>query len=215
MNKLASAIVAMLLTSAVYGQNLQYHYDFDREHPTSTFEMFKPDEWGSTFMFIDFDYDPEVKSAYGEFAREFKLGDTGFAAHVEYDGGLTNEFSFGNAYLAGIAYNWLSSDFSKGFSLQMMYKYITHTPSDKPNNFQVTAVWFINFLNGKMTFSGFADFWKEELFFGKDYVFLSEPQIWYHVTDHFSIGSEIEFSNNFGGYDGFKIRPTAAVKWTF
>lgn len=215
MKKLALFIFAVTTVMTLHAQNLQLHYDFEREHPTSTFEMFKPDEWGSNFIFIDFDYDAEVTSAYGEFAREFNIGDNGFAAHIEYDGGLTNEFSFGNAYLGGVAYNWLADDFNKGFSLQVMYKYITQTPTDKPNNFQITAVWFINFMDGKMTFSGFADFWKEDTFFGKGYIFLAEPQIWYHVNKHFDIGSEIELSNNFGGIEGFEVRPTLAVKWNF
>ncbi|MEQ9825468.1 MAG: DUF5020 family protein [Puniceicoccaceae bacterium] len=212
-----TALIALTFVTfcTVSAQNLQLHYDFEREHPTSTFEMFKPDDWGSTFLFIDFDYDAEVKSAYGEFAREFRLGDSGFAAHIEYNGGLTNEFSFGNAYLAGIAYNWLAEDFNSGVSFQVMYKHITQTPTDEPHNFQLTLVWFVNFLQGKMTFSGFADFWKEDLFFGKSYVFLAEPQLWYNVNSHFSIGTEIELSNNFGGIEGFEIRPTAAVKWTF
>lgn len=215
MKILFSAVLTFLAVSAVTAQNLQLHYDFERENPTSTFEMFKPDEWGSTYMFIDFDYDTEVQSAYGEIAREFNFGSSGFAAHVEYDGGLTRDFSFGNAYLGGVAYNWLADDFSKGFSVQVMYKYITKTPTDKPNNFQLTAVWFINFLEGKMTFSGFADFWKEDLFFGKGYVFLSEPQLWYNVNEHFSVGGELELSNNFGGVEGFEVRPTLAVKWNF
>ncbi|HYX09999.1 MAG TPA: DUF5020 family protein, partial [Bacteroidales bacterium] len=35
-------------------QNIQLHYDFgkDRKYLTSTVEMFKPDQWGSTFFFI-------------------------------------------------------------------------------------------------------------------------------------------------------------------
>lgn len=39
-------------------QNLQLHYDFgqDRKFFTSTLEMFKPDTLGSTFWFVDFDF---------------------------------------------------------------------------------------------------------------------------------------------------------------
>lgn len=218
MKRIFASAFLLLTVCALSAQNVQLHWDFEREHPTSTIEMFKPDDWGSTFFFIDFDYnegDGEASSAYGEIAREWNIGDSGFAAHIEYNGGLTNEFSFGNAYLGGIAYNWLADDFSKGISFQVMYKHITQTPTDKPHNFQLTTVWFYNFLNDKMTFNGFADFWKEDMFTGKGYVFLAEPQIWYHVNDHFSWGTEIELSNNFGGQTGFKVRPTAVVRWTF
>jgi hypothetical protein len=81
-------------------------------------------------------------------------------------------------------------------------------------SFQLTGVWYANFLNRKITFSGFADFWKEKTAFG-NYIFLSEPQLWYNFTQNISLGSEIELSNNFGGMEGFHVMPTVAGKWTF
>ena len=47
-----------------------------------------------------------------------------------------------------------------------------------------------------------------------DYVFLSEPQIWYNASENFSIGGEIEFSNNLVE-KGFTVMPTVAAKWNF
>lgn len=85
---------------------------------------------------------------------------------------------------------------------------------DKPNSFQLTAVWYLNFAKGKMSFTGFADFWKEKTASGT-YVFLSEPQLWYNFNKNFAAGSEIELSNNFGGMDGFKVMPTLGAKYTF
>ena len=50
---------------AVNAQNIQVHYDLGhslyndidkRPSMTTTMEMFKPDRWGSTFAFIDLDY---------------------------------------------------------------------------------------------------------------------------------------------------------------
>ena len=32
---------------------------------------------------------------------------------------------------------------------------------------------------------------------------------------NFNIGSEVEFSYNFAGYDGFKVRPCIGTKWVF
>ena len=63
-----------------------------------------------------------------------------------------------------------------------------------------------------MTFSGFIDFWKQTGF--GDYILLSEPQIWYNVTENISIGSEIEFSNNLIS-NNFEVMPTLALKWNF
>ena len=94
-------------------QNIQLHYDFGRQlyakdQPTrprwtTTVEQFRPDRWGNTFYFIDMNYANEgVESAYWEISREFSLGKTPFAAHIEYDGGLSNKFSYNNAYLVGV-----------------------------------------------------------------------------------------------------------------
>ena len=76
-----------MLLSAVpelQAQNIQLHYDFGRSlydkdlkgRPllTSTVEKFHPDNWGSTYFFIDMDYTSEgVASAYWEIARELKF----------------------------------------------------------------------------------------------------------------------------------------------
>ena len=56
----------IFVVSISTGQNLQIHYDFaeDRRYFTSTLEMYKPDEKGATFWFVDFEYNqPGNKSA--------------------------------------------------------------------------------------------------------------------------------------------------------
>jgi len=245
MKKLVLALFVSLLAFGAMSQNIQLHYDFGqtRKMYTSTVEMFKPDKTGNTFFFIDFDYGGnDVKHgtslSYFEIARCFQIKKSPFSWQAEYNGGLFQNYKNGtenpkqytsqpisNAWLTGIDYSWNAKDFSKGFSLKGLYKYITNTPDDSPNNFQVTAVWYINFANNKMRFCGFADFWKEthtvsndgfnENFQTKKYIFLTEPQIWYNFTPKFAGGSEIEMSSNFGGHVGFMINPTVAVKYTF
>lgn len=209
-------------------QNLQTHYDFgkDRGYVTTTVEMFKPDKLGNTFFFIDFDYgagDVEgVSLAYFEIARCMKLGKSPFSWHGEYNGGFGQwkaadaggAYTINNAWLTGLDYSWNAADFSRGFSLKALYKNIANTMNDKPNNFQITGVWYVNFAKGKMSFTGFADFWKEKNPNG-DFIFLAEPQLWFNACTHFAIGSEIELSNNFAGMDGFHVMPTLGVKWTF
>ena len=69
--------------------------------------------------------------------------------------------------------------------------------------------------------SGFIDFWRGEdpvNGHGK-LIILSEPQFWFNATEHFSIGGEVELSNNFI-YNTFNdktffVNPTLAVKWNF
>ena len=236
MKKLVLILFVTLVAFGTYAQNIQTHYDMgkDRGYLTTTVEMFRPDKTGNTFFFIDFDYgvgDVEgVSLAYFEIARCFKLGKSPFSWHGEYNGGFFQPVpgvanSINNAWLTGIDYSWNSSDFSKGFSLKALYKNIANTTNSKPNNFQLTAVWYLNFAKGKMSFTGFADFWKEghtvsndgfvANFQAKDYIFLAEPQLWYNFNKNFAAGGEIELSNNFAGHDGFMVNPTAALKYTF
>ena len=51
-------------------QNIQVLYDTERDCVTSTIEMFRPDNYGSTFFFVDMDYTPKVTGAYWEISRE-------------------------------------------------------------------------------------------------------------------------------------------------
>jgi len=230
--KFKVSILALLLfiLGDITAQNLQVHYDFgkDREHPTSTIEMFKPDKYGNTFFFIDMDYNANgingVSLAYWEIARVFKTEKMPVGIHAEYDGGM-GQFKSGNqqvgytlndAWLGGIDYSINAQDFSKGASIKVLYKYIR----DKHEaSFQITGVWYVHFLNNKFSFTGFADFWREDWDFNFDgitdteYIFLAEPQIWYNINKTFAIGSEIEMSNNFGNNEGFMINPTLGLKW--
>ena len=227
MKKILLFITLLAFITSIRAQNIQAHYDFgkDRKLVTTTVEMFKPDRYGSTFFFIDMDYSSDARNvsnglslAYWEIARAFKWNENQkIMPRAEYNGGVlkldgedTPFFPIENAYLAGIERTWASADFSKILTLQANYKYI----QDKENaSFQLTAVWSIQMLKGKLSFLGFADFWKEEMFWGTNYRFLTEPQIWYNFAKKFSVGSEIELSNNFVGKE-FVVNPTIALKWT-
>ena len=228
MKKVLLAVAFFAMVLAANAQNVQLHYDFGegRKMLTSTVEMFRPDKYGSTFFFIDMDYgadgtgiDNGISLAYWEIARAFKWNETQkFMPRVEYNGGtmkLAPEdapwIPIENCWLAGLERTWASADFSKIFTLQANYKYI----KDKEDaSFQITGVWVIQMLENKLTFTGFADFWKEEMFWGTDFRFLTEPQLWYNTCNNFAIGTEVELSNNFVG-DEFAVKPTIAVKWTF
>lgn len=216
----------------VMAQNIQLHYDLGRalyksldERPwvTTTVEMFKADKWGSTYFFVDMDYtDKGVSSAYWEISRELKFWKAPISAHVEYNGGLKY---VNNAFLGGATYSWNSSDFSKVFGVQVLYKYIQK--NEKPHNFQLTGTWTLNFCKEKFTFSGFADFWREKHFDADgnnhDFVFVSEPQFWVNLNKfkhvnkdlNLSVGTEWELSTDFADRNGFYFIPTLAMKWSF
>ena len=207
-------------------QNVQLHYDMGKERGyfTSTVEMFKPDNWGNTYFFIDMDYDvgtvKGISLAYWEISRAINLGKSAFAFHAEYNGGFGQykpggSYQIEDAWLTGFEYSWNAPDFSKGFTLQTLYKYIRgkHNAS-----FQLTGVWYLNFASNKLSFSGFADLWREDFVFGNvetKFVFLTEPQIWYNFNKNLALGSEVELSSNFAGMKGFHVMPTLAAKLTF
>jgi len=234
MKKVLLLLMVFVSALALKAQNIQLHYDMgkDRGYLTSTIEMFKPDKTGNTFFFVDMDYGvgdvKGVSLAYFEIARCFKLGKSPFSWHGEFNGGLLqdnakNAYTIDNAWLTGLDYSWNSSDFSKGISLKALYKNIANTVDGKPNSFQLTAVWHVNFAKNKLSFSGFADFWKEKTNYfvnapigtETDFIFLSEPQIWYNFNKNFSAGSEVEVASNFGLHKGMKLCPTAAIKYSF
>lgn len=228
------AFLFFTIILSVKAQNVQLHYDFGegRKLFTTTVEMFKPDKYGSTFFFIDMDYSSNprgiengVSLAYWEIARSFKFNESHkFEPRIEYNGGTGRmaDFSYAinNAWLAGGQYTINSEDYSKVITVQANYKYIQ---GKHDASFQLTAVWGLHFLARKLSFTGFADFWREEnLVFDSEgnpsetkYVFLTEPQIWYNFHKNFSVGSEIEISTNFAANKGFMVNPTLAVKWIF
>ena len=239
MKKILLSALLFIACLPMFAQlNVQMHYDFgnaiygnelsNRPHLTTTVENFKADKWGSTFFFVDLDFgDNTMKSVYAEFSREFNLGKSPFAAHIEYNGGLSGFGSYNDAYLAGGAWNWANKDFSKTFSLQLLYKYLANQPSSNKHSWQVTTVWGIHFAKGLCSFSGFADLWHDNSVTG-NLIFCSEPQFWFNlnalesVSDDFklSLGAEVELTKNMvwptdGLNDNFYAIPTLAAKWTF
>ena len=239
MKKILLSALLWMATIPMFAQlNVQLHYDFadalygkelsNRPHWTATIENFKADKWGSTYFFVDLDFGGNtMKSAYAEISREFKLGTSPFAAHVEYNGGLSGGGSYNDAYLAGAAWNWANQDFSKTFSFQVLYKYLARQVVGSKHSWQLTTVWGIHFAKGLCTFSGYADLWHDESVKG-NLVLSSEPQFWFNlaalesVSDDFklSLGTELELTKNLvwpadGLNDRFYAIPTLAAKWTF
>lgn len=246
MRKFIFVAIFMALSSIAMAQNIQFHYDLGhslydelkeageydgRPELTTTVEMFRPDGWGSTFFFIDFDYSSGAKGAYWELAREFCFWQQSklnwLSVHAEYNGGLSSAAgSFNNSWLGGATYSGHSKDFGKTWSISMMYKYIPHTVNTAgescEHNFQITGVWGINFAKGWCTYSGFIDFWREaRAWQDTSHILLSEHQLWVNFNKikgwekvNLSVGSEVEFSNNFVA-KGFYVIPTLAAKWTF
>ena len=245
MKKTFSLAIVMAAFLSVSAQNVQLHYDFghlydnldSRPSVTTTVEYFKADKWGSTFLFTDLDYQRDgVAGAYWEIAREFNVSkNKQWAAHVEYNGGLSSDEEtwqatrFQHAVLLGGAWNWANSDFSKTFSVQLLYKYNfknRHYEAHPYSSVQLTEVWSTTFAKGLCTFSGYCDLWYDPAVNGK-WIVQSEPQFWFNLHTlkgwegiNLSLGSEVELSNNFvyndkGQNNKFYAIPTVGAKWTF
>jgi len=225
-------------TGAAAQTNFQTFYDFGegRNHFTTTLEGYYGDKWGDTFFFVDYDYDAKdaddkwigVSGSYFEIARGLNFWPNStlkdLSAHIEYNGGV----GFGNQnFLFGANYLLHNADYSNTFTFELMYKTFSgNASSDFP--LQFTFVWGMQDIFGVdgLRFSGFIDLWGENVVAWADnlntgeFVFLSEPQLWYNLgksigVDNLHIGTEVEFSYNFAGYDGFKVRPCIGTKWVF
>lgn len=232
-------LIALLGMTSLKAQNLQLHFDSrhalygdkaaSSNYVTATFEMFKPDKWGSTFMFVDFDFNFDkggIGLAYTEIARDFKIKNFPLMPHIEYNGGLGlvrgtgYSFSIPNAYLGGFSYPFTLGNFF--MSTYLVYKLNDFKKTS--HDVQWTLTWNANLASNKITLSGFADVWTENKDrvgggeSGKGVVFLSEPQFWYNVTPNLSFGTEVELSYNFVGgiaASRFYAVPTIAAKWNF
>lgn len=237
--KILFSLALICALGTVQAQNLQLHFDprsslygDDVAAPinylTATFEMYKPDQWGNTFMFVDVDFNFDKRNpglVYAEIAREFQLGDFPLLPHIEYNGGLglvrgiDAGFSIPSAYLGGFGYPFKLGS----FFMNTYVAYKLHAFEEVSHDAQWTFTWNATFANDKLSLGGFFDLWTENKDrlgtgeeTGKKLVLLSEPQIWYNITPNFSIGSEIELSYNFVlGSNSFYAIPTLATKWNF
>ncbi len=236
LKKVLFTLVLIVSSFSIYAQNLQLHFDprhalhgdkiSEKNYFTATFEMFKPDKWGSTFMFVDLDFNQSrgnIGTAYMEIARDIKLGKSPIMAHVEFNGGVGNAENFGfsiaNAYMAGASYSTMIGKANIGTYL--VYKY--NAFAKVSNDVQWTVTWGVDLLNNKVRICGFLDVWTQDKkatlgdgHSGKHIVLLTEPQFWYNLTPNLALGSEIEISNNFlKRKDKAYINPTIAAKWNF
>lgn len=212
-------LIITFLISMSFAQNFQFHYDMGegREHFTSTIEMFKPDEYGATFFFVDFDYNRDgnksISLAYFEIARYINLGIDKFSATVQYNDGTAPWGPLGHVWFGGLSYPIDLGFVTLNTDLMARKDYLS-----EGLDMQLTTVWYVPFFDGKLVFNGFFDLWTAEYagFNGdRKFVLLTEPQIWYNFDKHLAVGGEIEISKNFLPTDDFEFKPTLAVKWTF
>ncbi|MCF7808668.1 MAG: DUF5020 family protein [Candidatus Marinimicrobia bacterium] len=210
--------IFLMLAMTLMGQNFQVHYEASaqREYVVTTLEMFKPDAYGSTFWFVDMEYDlPNSKGmslAYWEIARYFNLPVNNLSLTLQYNDGAATFGPLGQVWLAGI--NYYLNIGGVGLPVDILYR--ASTGANSPD-FQFTTTWLVPFLDGHLEFAGFLDIWSQDSGVDtKDIVVLAEPQLWYTINEQVAVGTEIEMSKNFiFGSDGIQTLPTLAFRWNF
>lgn len=216
LKKIVFILSFLSLSNNIKSQNLQLHYDFleDENYFTSTLEMFRVNDKGATFWFVDFDYLSDTKgsasSGYMEFAKYFNLGNSNkYTFTLQFNDGVAYWGNLGQAFLAGPTFNVSLGNFSLSTELLYMYK-----QKNDPNG-QLTFVFYMPLLNGKAELTGFADIWTidKENSNSKDVVFMSQPQFWYLLSEKISIGGEMRITNNFYPVNGWKYTATFGLKW--
>lgn len=180
--KRLSVLLFVFVAHESIAQNIQAHYDLDRELMTYTYESFVPTPRGNWFGFVDADYDDAMQQIYGELSYTAPIGFT-----VEANAGI-NEYWNDAVGLIGWQYKFA----------RLLWR--------TDGNPQLTLVGNWNW--ERISVSGFADLWTED---GKT-VFLAEPQLWVNVWGQLDIGGEVEVSHSFAGSDDWEVRPTIAMR---
>lgn len=154
MKRLLVILVALYCLSPLFaGTNLQLFYDFGSlntvcenkrtNRVTTTVELFYPDPWGTTFAFIDLDYnihpnDPKNTPfmGYFEIARCLNFWQNtkakDLSIQVEYNGGLglykagdaIGGYAINHAALVGLNYCLHTADYKNIFNLELLFKYV-------------------------------------------------------------------------------------------
>ncbi len=219
MERMRIIVIMLIMTAplAAQIQNFQVHYALseDRQYSWSRFQMFKPDDFGATYTFLDFTYNTEghksASMAYFEFWRYIKLPVTErFMATVQYYDGLDNTGSFGNVWTVGLDYLTVSGPFL--FLADLLYR----AEYGMDANIQFQAGLFGLLMDGKIETANVMRIWTADGDDGKDVIFLSALELWYNMTKNIAIGGDVEITKNFlFEVDGLAFKPGIAVKWNF
>lgn len=203
-------LICIVKADDIKSLNLQYHYDFKREHPTATLEYYGTDKLGFWFFFSDVNFDHALKHGgasdfYFELMRYFQLTTIqhiNLTATIQYNDG---NFPIENVWLAGLNFNNIligPLNLSTDFLLKKNYKLNV--------DWQWTVVWYSDFFDHKLVFNGYFDFWKNDNTnphwpdFSPEVKktklsFQLEPQIGWQISPHWKVGSEWEISKGFLG----------------
>jgi len=200
-------------------QNLQLHYNTgkDRGYFNHTLEMFKPDTFGSTFLFVDLDYNmagnKTMSLGYFEIARYITLpiGNRKLDVTVQFNDGVDYFIGpLGQAWLAGLSYPLRIGNFE--IKADVLYR--AAQGSEGPDA-QLTLAWYHAWMNDRLVFTGYLDAWTQGPSGDKKGAVMAEPQLWYRFWNALSAGSELKTHYHFMPDDKLHAYPSLALKWDF
>lgn len=157
------------------------------------------------YVYIETVFDNNLKndisiSAFAQIIAEQKWWKPEVYLHGEFRTGLTNQFSFANAYLAGVSYKPLVT--SKGYILlETLFRYEKNMPQ-----------WQFTFISGahhkRWLFANYIDV------YGQNGISMfSENKLFFNIYKPLHIGIDLEFSYNVREINKFSFYPFGIIRF--
>jgi hypothetical protein len=234
------------ISPLVFSQKLQLHYDLrhtvdpkktQKNFPSVYFEYFKSQDSGTSFIkpgsFL-FKSQADLsgtKSNIGQFymqvSQSFRCWRPKIFIQLQYSGGLgiaepsSYGFYISNAFSIGLGhpFQWKNAWFN-------LYACYTYNNFKKPSHDALASFyWWKGLLNYKMQFAGDLNVWTVNRdhgdtftagLRGKDFLFYGEPQLWYKIAKHFSVGSKVNlYYHVLNNGNLLQVYPTVAAMYQF
>ena len=235
-----------IFSAPLFSQNLQLHYDFahsidpannSRDFPTLYFEYFKAQNDTSSFLkpgafFIKMEADLQgsgdnMGKAFMQVSQTIRFWKPKIYLSLQYSGGLgvtePRQYSYyiNNGLSVGpsCSFKWAGAYFSTSV-------YYTYNMLQRPSNdIMYSLYWGKGFWNYKVEFAGDIELYTlnknqgDDLtknLKGKTISFFGEPQVWFKLSNNFSMGSKmLSYYHVITDQNIFEVYPTIAVRIKF
>ncbi len=222
---------------SIFPQSLQFHYDFrhsldphlnNKNFPTLYFQDFQQKDFGSFLLQMQCDFTGEknnIGKFYMQVSQTLKFWDPAIYLQFEYSGGLgviesiNSAYYISNAFSTGLSYPFQWDDAWFNLSLSYALNMFKKLSQDMLFSFY----WGKGIMNYKIEFTGDFEIYTQNKNHGDEYTlkqhgkrfcFYAEPQIWFNMSEPFSIGSKIYIYYHVLTYNNiFQLYPTIAVRY--
>lgn len=204
----------LCITLEMNAQNIQVLYGYGNNKPVNfiTTEVFKPLDHGPLYYFTDFKIDGDgYFESYTEISKYWHINKKGLSLTAQYNAGIGSDGDVAirivPVYLMGLSKCVKINDFT--LSMDVLYRIDKFTNADGVQIiFQFSRYW------NRLEISGYCDLWNSGIYdINKTAtVAIFEPQVFYRVSQRFSVGAEGRLSNYslYVPYDNYIM---AGLKW--